>query len=131
MSGEVSRKRDSRIYLLASVLGLCAGVIDVRFGDLLLTAVFVMASTMTLGALRPKKPWRWILLIGALVPFVQILAYLVLTEKPTPAEIDESFLGFLTGSAGAYAGAFGRMAVDQLFPPNAGNQTKVASGSKL
>ena len=43
------------------LLGICAGVLDVEIGDLLLTALFVLASTMVLGGLRPAKPWRWTL----------------------------------------------------------------------
>lgn len=117
MSGEVPRKHDTGIYVLAVILGICAGAVDVYFSDLLLTAIFVLMSTMSLGLLRPHKPWRWILVVGAMVPTMQLLAYLVLTDKPYISHIYESFLGFLTGIAGAYAGAFGRMAINELFSP--------------
>ena len=52
---------DTSIYVLGSILGIGAGILDVKVGDLLLTAMFVLASTMLLGALRPERPWRWIL----------------------------------------------------------------------
>ena len=55
--------------------GLCAGFLDVKFGDLLLTALFVLAATMLLGALRPQRPWRWTLLVAVFVPLVQLIAY--------------------------------------------------------
>jgi hypothetical protein len=96
---------DRGIYFLGGVLGLLAGALDVKVGDLLLTALLVLASTMLLGALRPQRPWRWTLLVAAFVPVVQFTAYAVLTEKPYRAQIYESFLGFLTGIAGAYGGA--------------------------
>ena len=115
MADTQQSRRDVLIYLLGAVLGLVAGCLDVQIGDLLLTALFVLASTMLLGALRPNKPWRWILVVAVFVPILQMLAYLVLTEKPYPAQIYESFLGFLTGTAGAYSGSAGRRACDVIF----------------
>lgn len=105
---------DTMIYILGAVLGICAGVLDAKIGDLLLTALFVLASTMLLGALRPERPWRWVIVVGMFVPIVQLLAYLFLTEKPYRAQIYESFLGFLTGIVGAYGGAVGRRVLNEL-----------------
>ena len=101
-------------YVLGAVLGICAGILDVKAGDLLLTALFVLASTMLLGALRPDRPWRWTITVAVFVPVVQLLAYLFLTEKPYPAQIYESCLGFLTGIAGAYAGSFLRRGMNEF-----------------
>jgi hypothetical protein len=106
---------DSGIYILGVGLGVCAGILDVKVGDLLLTALFVLAATMLLGALRPQRPWRWTLLVAVFVPLLQLAAYAVLTEKPYRAQIYESFLGFLTGIAGAYAGAAGRRGWEELW----------------
>ena len=110
-----AKRDDTPIYLLGAGLGLCAGVLDVKVGDLLFTALAVLASTMLLGLLRPQKPWRWILVVGAFVPVLQLLAYLLLTEKPYRAQIYESFLGFLTGIAGAYGGSIARRGWNELF----------------
>jgi len=52
--------------------------------------------------------------IGVLVPAMQLLAYVFFTEKPYPAQIYESCLGFLTGIAGAYGGAVARRQMDEL-----------------
>jgi hypothetical protein len=106
---------DARIYALGAILGLCAGIIDVKVGDLLFTALFVLVSTMLLGVLRPQRPWRWTITVAVFVPIVQLLAYVFLTEKPYRAQIYESFLGFLPGIAGAYGGAFGRRGIGELF----------------
>ncbi len=103
------------IYVLGILLGLVAGVLDVRFGDLLLTALFVLAATMFLGALRPSRPWRWTLVVAVFVPIVQVLAYAALTAKPYRAQIYESFLGFLTGVAGAYGGSLARRGLQELW----------------
>ncbi|MBV9573930.1 MAG: hypothetical protein JOY93_07720 [Acidobacteriales bacterium] len=108
-------ENDLRIYFLAAGLGICAGVLDVKAGDLLLTAMFVLASTMLLGAMRPERPWRWPLVVGIFPPIVQFMAYLFLTEKPYRAQIYESFLSLLTGIAGAYGGALARKAFNELY----------------
>ena len=107
--------RDGRIYVLGAILGMCAGILDIKIGDLLLTALFVLASTMLLGALRPERPWRWIVVVAIFVPIVELLAYLFLTQKPYRAQMYESFLGFLTGIAGAYGGSLGRRAIERIF----------------
>jgi hypothetical protein len=107
-------RSDTLNYALGSVLGVCAGILDVKIGDLLLTALFVLASTMLLGALRPERPWRWTITVAVFVPIVQLLAYLFLTEKPYPAQLYESLLGFLTGIAGAYGGSVGRHGLNEL-----------------
>jgi len=108
-------KSDRGIYILGGALGIVAGILDVEFGDLLLTALSVLMATMLLGALRPQRPWRWTLAVAVFVPLVQLVAYAVLTEKPYSAQIYESFLGFLTGIAGAYGGATARRVVGQLW----------------
>jgi hypothetical protein len=108
-------KSDTLVYVFGAFLGITAGFLDVKFGDLLLTALFVLASTMLLGTLRPEKPWRWTLVVATCVPIVQLLAYLFLSQKPYRAQIYESFLGFLTGIAGAYGGSLGRKGLNELF----------------
>ena len=114
MANPKPERHDTLNYALGSFLGICAGILDVKIGDLLLTALFVLASTMLLGALRPERPWRWTITVAVFVPIVQLLAYLFLTEKPYAAQIYESFLGFLTGIAGAYGGSVGRKGVNEL-----------------
>lgn len=111
---ESGRRGDTTIYALGAFLGIGAGVLDIKVGDLLLTALFVLASTMLLGALRPQRPWRWILVVGVLVPIMQLIAYLFLAEKPYRAQLYESCLGFLTGIAGAYGGSVLRRLLNEL-----------------
>jgi len=105
----------STIYLFAIALGIAAGILDVTIGDLLLTALFIIASTMLLGVLQPSRPWRWTIIVATCVPISHLLAYFVLHQKSDRAHIYESFAGFLTGIAGAYGGALGRKAVGELF----------------
>ena len=112
---KMTDKSNRGIYILGSLLGVGAGFLDVKVGDLLLTALFVLAATMLLGALRPQRPWRWTVAVAVFVPLVQFAALALLTEKPYRAQIYESFLGFLTGIAGAYGGATARRGMEILF----------------
>jgi ABC-type multidrug transport system permease subunit len=99
------------VYLLGPFLGAVAGCIQIKFGDLLLTALVVMAFTMLLGILRPKRPWRWMVLVAVFVLLSQGAAYFFLTERSSREQIFESMLGFLTGTVGAYAGSLFRRAL--------------------
>ena len=97
------------------VSGAAAGWLDIKVGDLLLTAMVVLAANMLLGFLSPRRPWRWVVLVGVFVPVVEWLAYFFLSEKPERAQIYESFLAFVPGIAGAFGGSIGRGVVDNLF----------------
>ena len=78
---------DGFYYLLAAMSGALAGWLDIKVGDLLLTAIVVLAANMLLGVLRPRRPWRWVVLVGVFVPVVEWLAYRFLTQKPERAQI--------------------------------------------
>ena len=106
---------DGFYYLLAALSGVLAGWLDIKEGDLLLTAMVVLAANILLGILRPHRPWRWVLLVGVFVPLVEWLAYFFLSQKPERAQIYESFLAFIPGIAGAFGGSIGRGVVDNLF----------------
>lgn len=109
---------DALYYALAALFGAGAAWVDIKVGDLLLTAMIVVAACILLGFLSPRKPWRWVLLIGICIPIVEWLAYFLLTEKPTRAQVYESFLAFVPGIAGAISGALGCGVVDNLFQKN-------------
>jgi hypothetical protein len=118
-SGAILSKRksgsDALYYLLAALSGAAAGWLDIKVGDLLLTAMAVLAANMVLGFLSPRRPWRWVVLVGVFVPVVEWLAYFFLSQKPERAQIYESFLAFVPGIAGAFGGSIGRGVVDNLF----------------
>jgi hypothetical protein len=106
---------DGLYYLLAAMSGAAAGWLDIKVGDLLLTAMVVLAANMLLGFLSPRRPWRWVVLVGVFVPVVEWLAYFFLSEKPERAQVYESFLAFIPGIAGAFGGSIGRGVVNNLF----------------
>jgi hypothetical protein len=107
-------KSDAPFYLLAALCGIGTGYADVVIDDLLFTALLVLASCMLLGTLRPRWPWRWVVVVGAFIPLTELAAYLVRTVKPTRAQIYGSFLASLPGIAGAYGGALMRGVIDNL-----------------
>jgi hypothetical protein len=109
---------ESFYYVFAVITGLLAGWADIKVGDLLFTALLVLAPCMLLGVLRPKRPWRWVVVIGICVPLADLLAYLVMAQKPYRAQVYESFLAFLPGIAGAYGGSIMRGAINNLFAGN-------------
>jgi ABC-type multidrug transport system permease subunit len=106
------------IYALAVLAGLAAGTLEITVNDLLVTAIFVMIATMVLGFVRPQRAWRWTLIVAIFVPLLRLAAYIFLNQKADRAQIWESALGFVTGTAGAYCGVLARRGVDELFRPH-------------
>jgi len=105
---------DVPFYLLAALAGIGTGWADVIVDDLLFTALLVLMACMLLGVLRPRRPWRWVVVVGMFIPLTELAAYLILTVKPTRAQVYGSFLASLPGVAGAYGGAVVRGVVDHL-----------------
>ena len=105
---------DAFFYLLAAVCGIATGCADVVVNDLLFTALLVLMACMLLGLLRPRWPWRWVLMVGTFIPLTELAAYLVLTVKPSRAQVYGSFLAFFPGIAGAYGGSLMRGVIDNL-----------------
>jgi ABC-type multidrug transport system permease subunit len=105
---------DAPFYLLAALAGIGTGWADVMIDDLLFTALLVLMACMLLGLLRPRWPWRWVVVVGVFVPLAELAAYLMLTVKPTRAQVYGSFLASLPGIAGAYGGSLMRGVIDNL-----------------
>ena len=109
------RRSDAFVYTLAVLFGVIAGIVEVKVGDILITAVTVLFSTLVLGFVRPRNAWRWIAVVGVFVPLARITVYLWFGQRPYKAQIWAAALGFVTGIAGSYAGAMMRLGVDTLF----------------
>jgi ABC-type multidrug transport system permease subunit len=114
MELESSAQSDAWFYVLAALCGVGTGIADVIINDLLLTALLVVASCLLLGILRPRWPWRWVLVVGVFIPLTELAAFVVRSLKPTRAQIYASFLAFLPGFAGAYGGSIMRRVFDNL-----------------
>ena len=105
---------DLPFYFLAALAGIGIGIIDVAADDLLFTALLVLMACMLLGVLRPRWPWRWMVVVGIFIPSTELAAYLIRTVKPTRAQVYGSFLTALPGIAGAYGGAVVRGVINNL-----------------
>ncbi len=105
---------DTVYYVLACLFGLLAGWVDVKVEDLLFSALLVLGPCILLGTLRPQRPWRWAVLIAIFVPIADVLAYVVLTQKPSRAQVYESALAFLPGLVGAYGGSMMRSVINNV-----------------
>ena len=102
-------------YALALAFGVLSGFIEVWFGDLMLTAITAMFFCMLMGALRPARPWRWVLIVCGCIPLARLIAADVIHIYTERAQIYEAFASFITGNAGAYVGSLGRRRVDDLW----------------
>jgi ABC-type multidrug transport system permease subunit len=107
-------RSDAPVYVLAALAGITSGWSDVTINDLLFTALLVLASCMLLGLLRPRWPWRWVVLVAVFILLTELGAFLIQTVKPSRAQVYASFLAFLPGIAGAYGGSVMRGVVDNL-----------------
>jgi len=79
-----------------------------------LTALLVVAACLVLGMLRPRWPWRWVIVVGIFLPLSELGAYKILAIRPSLAQIYASFLAVFPGFAGAYGGAVLRRVVENL-----------------
>ena len=108
-------------YLFALALGAGCGLLHVLVEsmdepDPLLSALAVTCATMLLGLLRPARPWRWVLLVGAPVPLALVIARIFIpTAHFTRASIAGSILVVLPGCAGAFGGSVLRRRVSEIF----------------
>lgn len=111
-----TKKSGWLFYVIAVVCGVLAGITHIIIQDPLLTSLVVLISTMFLGFMRPDKPWRWLLIVGLLVPVVMLTANALHHYRTlTRAGLAGSILIMLPGVAGAYGGHFGRKFIGVMF----------------
>jgi energy-converting hydrogenase Eha subunit A len=103
-------------YLLGIVLGAFTGYVNVRVEDLMLTAVMVTAFAMLVAFIRPDRPWRSAVLVTALIPIGEVVAFKMTGQKLNRAGISEAILAILPANAGAYGGAALRLVIRELWP---------------
>ena len=113
---EHKKSSDLIFYIISVVCGVLAGITHITIEDPLLTSLVVLISTMFLGFMRPEKPWRWLLIVGLLVPVVMLTANALHYYRTlTRAGLAGSILIMLPGVAGAYGGHFGRKFIGVMF----------------
>jgi ABC-type multidrug transport system permease subunit len=102
------------LYALAAIAGIVTAIADLAVDDLLFTALLVLAGCMLMGALRPHRPWRWVIAMVVFIPLTEFAAF-ILKMSPTRAQMYGSVLTALPGIAGAYGGAVMRNAINNLW----------------
>ena len=100
--------------LVALGCGALIGYAQLRSGELAISALLVAMATMFLGAMRPRRPWLWALLVALCVPAAQLIAYLG-REHFTRGAIFGSLALLAPAFVCAYGGAIGRKLVGELF----------------
>jgi hypothetical protein len=113
-AGPAPARSDVPFYLVAALAGLGTGWADVTINDLLFTALLVLGACMLLGLLRPRWPWRWVVVVVAFIPLAELAALMITAIRPSRSQIYGSFLTALPGTAGAYGGAVMRRVIDNL-----------------
>jgi hypothetical protein len=108
------RRRDRPFTAIALVAGALIGYAQVKFGEMALSALLVALLTMFLGVARPRRPWRWAVLVALCVPAAQLVAYLGREHFTRGATIG-SFALLAPAFVCAYAGAVGRNLLGELF----------------
>jgi len=108
-------KGDAVCYALAVIFGVGSAWVDMRFSEISLTSMLVFCGCMVVAFMRPRRSWRWILIVCLLVPAVEWLAFKFFPFKPYPAQIAQSIIAFVPGIVGGVGGAVGRGVVDNLF----------------
>ena len=104
-------------YLIAILGGLFAGYANIEVDDPTLAALLTAMVAMALGLWKPKRPWRWGLVVGLCVPAAQLLAYLK-GVPPVHGEVARAcFIGLVSAMVAAGLGAAGRFAFSHIQPP--------------
>ena len=118
------------ITILLAILALAGGIFigyaDSRSDDPAITLLVLAAFTFVLGALGPRRPWLWPLLVGIWVPVLDIvLPALGLVPRDTagspPTVLNAlAVLGVVMAAcfAGSYAGAFMVRAARRAMSPS-------------
>jgi hypothetical protein len=109
-----SSRADWPFVIVALAFGTLIGYAQLRLGELAISALLVAMVAMFLGAMRPRRPWRWALLVALCVPAAQLVAYLG-REHFTRGAIFGSFALLAPAFVCAYGGAVGRKLIGELF----------------
>ena len=88
------------LFVFAVAIGAFFSYVDHRpnFDDMPILVLAVALAAFVFGALEPRYPWLWALLIGGIIPLINIAS-----GGGFP-----SLLVLVFSFAGAYLGSFGR-----------------------
>jgi hypothetical protein len=102
------------IYVLAFTLGVASGYLDVITAEVFFMALVVLALSMLLGVLWPRRSWLLGILIGLGVPTAHWLAGMAHIASELPNHIGRSFLLLVPALVGAIGGGAMRYMFERL-----------------
>jgi hypothetical protein len=115
------RRADALFSALAVMVGLAIGYLHVHTqmtsveSDPTLPALLVCGAAMAFGAARPRRPWRWALLIGFSIPAMQLVS-LLRGISLARGQVEGAFaIGLVAGMVGALGGSMMRRMVGNVF----------------
>ena len=102
-------------WIVGIVFGLCAAAIHTYVPEQTLTYLWVMATTMSLGAWKRERPWRWIIAVFPWVPVTDIVHKIMRPQQVSRAAVWGALLVGLAALPGAYGGSFMRGMIENIF----------------
>jgi hypothetical protein len=100
--------RNLACTVLAVVLGLVAGWIDLHVTEVVVTILALFTFGLLPGLIQPTAAWRWSLLIAIGLPFMAIGAITFGLRTPEPVHVDFriTLVALVFALVGAYTGVF-------------------------
>ena len=105
--------RDLFCTILAAVLGLVVGWIDLHVTEVVITILTLLAAGLLSGMIRPAAAWRWAILIAIGIPVMAAIAVMtgMQTAEPVQADARITLVALVFALAGSYAGVLLRRIV--------------------
>lgn len=94
------------------LLGAGIGYLHVRVGEISLSAIAISAVCMAFGTVKPRRPWRWALLVSLCVPAAMLLGA---RYHPTRGAVYGSLVLVAPALVCAIGGSAMRAMVGELF----------------
>jgi len=113
-------KSDSLYWLLGIIFGAACGYVHIRMQDSSLSVLMVTGFTMFLAYKRPKRAWRWAILMGLSMPVAGLVALLT-RERPSRGMLAGTFAGLAFSIVAAVGGTVLHRAKTELFPKKSGS----------
>ena len=103
--------------ILALSGGIFAGWVDFNNDEPQAAVLVILVVTFLLGLILPRKAWLWAIIVALCIPgmylFARSLGYQPVSP-PSPGWY-ASLLALIPAFVGAYAGALGRVIVNNIF----------------
>lgn len=94
------------LWLLALVLGLLAGYVDLHAKEVQLPVFLILLFTCLLSLAHSKGAWHWALIVGGSIPLAHFIGRALGYAPPYPVQpnIFATFLALIPAFIGAYSG---------------------------